>query len=46
MEVGPWLFGLGSAQDRLEEKRMANRHELDQISWEVPISLDQQPIDI
>lgn len=40
-ETGPWLFGLGWTQDRLEEKRMANRHELDAVSRDVPISLDR-----
>jgi predicted amidohydrolase YtcJ len=40
-EVGPWLFGLGWAQDRLEEKRMANRHELDAVSRDVPISVQR-----
>jgi predicted amidohydrolase YtcJ len=40
-ETGEWLFGLGWTQDRLEEKRMANRHELDQVSRDVPISLDR-----
>jgi predicted amidohydrolase YtcJ len=38
-ERGKWLFGLGWTQDRLEEKRMADRHELDAVSREVPISL-------
>jgi predicted amidohydrolase YtcJ len=38
-ETGPWLFGLGWTQDRLSEKRMANRHELDAVSRDVPISL-------
>ena len=38
-ETGPWLFGLGWTQDRLSERRMANRHELDAVSREVPISL-------
>ena len=40
-ETGEWLFGLGWTQDRLEEKRMANRHELDQVSRDVPISVDR-----
>lgn len=40
-ETGEWLFGLGWTQDRLEEKRMANRHELDEVSRDVPISLDR-----
>ncbi len=40
-EEGPWLFGLGWTQDRLEELRMANRHELDAVSREVPISLQR-----
>ena len=40
-ETGKWLFGLGWTQDRLEEKRMANRHELDAVSRDVPISLDR-----
>lgn len=31
-------IGLGWTQDRLEEKRMANRHELDAVSRDVPIS--------
>ena len=38
-EVGAWLFGLGWTQDRLREGRMANRHELDAVSRDVPISL-------
>ena len=37
-ERGEWLFGLGWTQDRLAEKRMANRHDLDQVSGDVPIS--------
>lgn len=37
--MGEWLFGLGWTQDRLEQKRMANRHELDAVSRDVPISL-------
>ncbi|MFC1730121.1 amidohydrolase [candidate division KSB1 bacterium] len=40
-EEGSWLFGLGWTQDRLEEKRMANRHELDEVSREVPIALNR-----
>ena len=40
-ETGEWLFGLGWTQDRLQEKRMANRHELDDVSRDVPISLDR-----
>ena len=40
-EEGPWLFGLGWTQDRLEELRMATRRELDAVSREVPISLDR-----
>jgi predicted amidohydrolase YtcJ len=40
-EEGKWLFGLGWTQDRLQEKRMANRHELDAVSRDVPISLDR-----
>jgi predicted amidohydrolase YtcJ len=40
-ETGEWLFGLGWTQDRLEEKRMATRQELDAVSREVPISLDR-----
>ncbi|MCZ6498873.1 MAG: amidohydrolase [Gammaproteobacteria bacterium] len=40
-ETGPWLFGLGWAQDRLEDSRMADRHDLDQVSRDVPISLDR-----
>ncbi len=40
-ETGPWLFGLGWTQDRLAERRMANRHELDRVSREMPISLDR-----
>jgi hypothetical protein len=38
-ERGKWLFGLGWTQDRLEEKRMADRYELDAVSRDVPISL-------
>jgi predicted amidohydrolase YtcJ len=38
-QAGPWLFGLGWTQDRLAEKRMANRRELDAVSRDVPISL-------
>jgi predicted amidohydrolase YtcJ len=37
--TGPWLFGLGWTQDRLSEKRMAGRRELDAVSRDVPISL-------
>jgi predicted amidohydrolase YtcJ len=37
--TGPWLFGLGWTQDRLAERRMADRHELDAVSRDVPISL-------
>lgn len=37
-ERGPWLFGLGWTQDRLAENRFPNRHELDEVSREVPIS--------
>jgi predicted amidohydrolase YtcJ len=40
-ETGPWLFGLGWAQDRLEEKRMADRRELDAVSHDVPISVQR-----
>lgn len=40
-EVGDWLFGLGWVQDRLEEKRMANRQELDEVARDLPISLDR-----
>jgi len=40
-EEGPWLFGLGWTQDRIEELRMANRHELDAVSRDVPISLQR-----
>ncbi len=40
-EEGPWLFGLGWTQDRLAELRMANRHDLDAVSREVPISLQR-----
>ncbi len=40
-ETGPWLFGLGWTQDRLEDSRMADRHDLDQVSRDVPISLDR-----
>jgi predicted amidohydrolase YtcJ len=38
-ETGPWLFGLGWTQDRLSERRMADRHELDAVARDVPISL-------
>ena len=37
-EVGPWLFGLGWTQDRLAENRFPDRHELDEVSRNVPIS--------
>lgn len=37
-QTGPWLFGLGWTQDRLAEGRFPDRHELDQVSREVPIS--------
>ena len=37
-EQGEWLFGLGWTQDRLAENRMANRHELDEVAGDVPIS--------
>ena len=40
-EIGPWLFGLGWTQDRLENSRMASRHDLDRVSREVPISLER-----
>ncbi|MBI4519737.1 MAG: amidohydrolase [Gemmatimonadetes bacterium] len=40
-QVGPWLFGLAWTQDRLEERRMADRRELDAVSRDVPISLDR-----
>ncbi len=40
-ETGPWLFGLGWTQDRLQDSRMANRNDLDQVSRDVPISLDR-----
>ena len=40
-EDGEWLFGLGWTQDRFVEKRMANRHELDQVSRDIPISLNR-----
>lgn len=40
-ETGEWLFGLGWTQDRLQERRMANRRELDQVARDVPISLDR-----
>ena len=40
-ETGPWLFGLGWTQDRLEDSRMADRYDLDQVSRAVPISLDR-----
>lgn len=40
-ETGPWLFGLGWTQDRLEDSRMADRHDLDEVSRDVPISLDR-----
>jgi len=38
-ETGPWLFGLGWTQDRLSGRRMADRHELDAVARDVPISL-------
>lgn len=37
-ETGPWLFGLGWTQDRLAEHRFPDRHELDAVSRDVPIS--------
>jgi len=40
-EAGPWLFGLGWTQDRLEGSEMADRRALDAVSGEVPISLDR-----
>jgi predicted amidohydrolase YtcJ len=40
-EEGEWLFGLGWTQDRLMGHRMATRHELDEVSREVPISLQR-----
>jgi predicted amidohydrolase YtcJ len=40
-ETGPWLFGLGWTQDRLADSRMSDRHDLDQVSRDVPISLDR-----
>ncbi|UCC49379.1 MAG: amidohydrolase family protein, partial [Gemmatimonadota bacterium] len=39
--VGPWLFGLGWTQDRLVEKRMADRQELDAVTRDIPISLER-----
>lgn len=40
-ETGSWLFGLGWTQDRLADSRMADRHDLDRVSREVPISLER-----
>mgnify|MGYP001592733316 FL=1 len=40
-ETGKWLFGLGWTQDRLAEKRMTTRQELDEVSRDVPISLSR-----
>lgn len=40
-ETGPWLFGAGWNQAKLDEGRMADRHDLDQVSREVPITLDR-----
>jgi predicted amidohydrolase YtcJ len=40
-EVGPWLFGAGWNQAKLDEGRMASRHELDEVSRDVPITLDR-----
>lgn len=40
-ETGPWLFGLGWTQDRLENSRMADRRDLDEVSRDVPISLER-----
>ena len=40
-EKGEWLFGLGWTQDRLVEKRMADRFELDEVSRDIPISLNR-----
>lgn len=40
-ETGGWLFGLGWTQDRLENSKMADRHDLDRVSRDVPISLDR-----
>ncbi|MDX1495245.1 MAG: amidohydrolase family protein, partial [Longimicrobiales bacterium] len=40
-ETGPWLFGAGWNQAKLEEGRMADRHDLDEVSREVPITLDR-----
>lgn len=37
-EGGPWLFGLGWTQDRLAEQRFPDRHELDAVARDVPIS--------
>lgn len=40
-ETGPWLFGAGWNQAKLQEGRMADRHDLDEVSREVPITLDR-----
>lgn len=40
-ETGPWLFGAGWNQAKLDEGRMADRHDLDEVSRDVPITLDR-----
>lgn len=40
-ETGPWLFGAGWNQAKLDGGRMATRQQLDQISGDVPISLQR-----
>lgn len=40
-DTGPWLFGAGWNQAKLADGRMATRQQLDEISREIPISLDR-----
>jgi len=40
-EVGPWLFGAGWNQAKLDGGRMATRQQLDEVSRDVPITLDR-----
>lgn len=39
--VGPWLFGAGWNQAKLDGGRMATREELDAVARDIPITLDR-----
>ena len=39
--IGPWLFGAGWNQAKLDGGRMATRQELDEVSRDIPITLDR-----